>query len=76
LGLRAMRPAAVGIVVGLAGALALSRVMASLLFQVRASDPAAYLGAAGLLMVTALMSCWLPARRALNVDPVMAVRAE
>ncbi len=74
--LRAMRPAAVGIVVGLAGALALSRVMASLLFQVRASDPAAYLGAAGLLMVTALMSCWLPARRALNVDPVMAVRAE
>ena len=74
--LRAMRPATVGIVLGLAAAFALSRVMASLLFGVRASDPPSYLGAAGLLAVTALVSCWLPARRALRVDPVTAVRAE
>ena len=74
--LHAMRPAVVGIAVGLAGAFALSRLMERLLFQVRASDPRTYVGAAGLLAVRALVSCWLPARRALRVDPVIAVRTE
>jgi len=74
--LRAMRPAALGIVLGLAGAHALSRLMTSLLYQVEPSDPLSYLAAAGVLAVTALASCWLPARRALGVDPVVAVRAE
>jgi putative ABC transport system permease protein len=73
---RAMRPAAVGIVVGLAGAFALSRLLASLLFRVRPSDPPTYLAAAVLLALTALVSCWLPARQVLKVDPVTALRAE
>jgi predicted permease len=73
---RAMRPAVLGIGVGLAGAFGLSRLMESLLFGVTASDPLSYGGAAGVLAATALLSCWLPARRALKVDPVIAVRAE
>jgi ABC-type antimicrobial peptide transport system permease subunit len=74
--LRAMRPAILGIVLGLGGAYALSRLMTSLLFQVEPSDPLSYVAAAGVLAATALASCWIPARRALKVDPVAAVRAE
>jgi predicted permease len=73
---QAMRPALVGIVVGLGGALALSRLMATLLFQVEASDPVTYAGVAGLLMVAAVLSAWLPALRATRIDPVIAFRAE
>jgi predicted permease len=73
---RAMRPAAIGAVAGLVGAFALSRLLASLLFQVRASDPPTYVGAGVLIALTALVSCWLPARRVLQVDPVVALRAE
>jgi predicted permease len=73
---RAMGPAVLGIVVGLAGAFGLSRLMESLLFQIRPTDPLTYVAAAGLLAATALASCWIPARRALRVDPVVAVRAE
>jgi len=74
--LQAMRPAVLGVVVGLGGAFALSRFMASLLFQVEASDPATYAGVAGILMLAALLSAWLPALRATKVDPVIAFRAE
>jgi ABC-type antimicrobial peptide transport system permease subunit len=74
--LQAMRPAFLGVAVGLAGAFALSSFMASLLFQVEASDPGTYAGVAILLLLTALVSSWLPARRASKVDPVIAFRTE
>jgi putative ABC transport system permease protein len=72
----AMKPAVLGIGLGLGGAFFISRLMASLLFQVEASDPYTYLGVGVLLMVTALLSSWLPARRASKVDPVIAFRTE
>jgi putative ABC transport system permease protein len=73
---QAMRPAALGILLGLAGAFALSSLMESLLFGVAATDLMTYLGVALLLGVTATVSCWLPARRALKVDPVVAFRGD
>jgi len=74
--LQAMRPTGLGVVVGVVGALALSRFMASLLFQVEASDPLTYAGVAGILGAAALISAWIPARRAARVDPVIAFRTE
>jgi predicted permease len=74
--LQAMRPAALGVVVGLGGAFALSRFMTTLLFGVEASDPVTYASVAGLLVVAALVSAWLPALRASRVDPVIAFRTE
>ena len=73
---QAMRPAMVGVVLGLGGAFALSRVLTSLLFEVEAHDPITYAGVATLLIGAALLSAWLPARRATKVDPVIAFRAE
>jgi putative ABC transport system permease protein len=74
--LQAMRPALIGITLGLIGAYALSNLLESLLFQVAATDMLTYFGVAGLLAVTAMVSCWLPARRALKVDPVIAFRGD
>ena len=74
--LQAMRPAMLGIVVGLGGAFALSRFMAALLFGVEANDPVTYASVAGLLVAAALVSAWLPALRATRVDPVIAFRTE
>jgi predicted permease len=74
--LQAMRPAILGVVAGLGGAFVLSRFLASLLFEVEAGDPATYAGVAGLLVVAALLSAWVPARRATKVDPVIAFRTE
>jgi len=74
--LQAMRPAFLGLALGIGGAFALSRFMAGLLFQVEPSDPTTYVGVAGVLCVAALLSAWLPARRAAGVDPVIAFRTE
>ena len=74
--LQALRPAMIGITLGLIGAYALSSLLESLLFQVAATDMLTYFGVAGLLAVTAMVSCWLPARRALKVDPVIAFRGD
>src|SRR5215831_4586057 len=71
-----MRPIALGIVVGLAGALALSRGVSSLLFGIKPMDPVTYLVVALLVGVTAVIACYLPARRAVSVDPVTALRQE
>lgn len=74
--LQAMRPAILGVGAGLVGAWALSHFLESLLFQVQATDVITYAGVAGLLVLAALISAWLPALRATKVDPVIAFRAE
>ncbi len=66
----------VGTVLGLAGALALTRLMQTLLFDVSATDPATFLAAPVLLIAVSLVATWLPARRAAGVDPVEALRSE
>jgi putative ABC transport system permease protein len=74
--LQGMRPVAIGIAIGLAGALGLSRFLATLLFGIAPTDPMTYAGVAVLLAVAALAACYMPARRALQVDPVTALREE
>lgn len=65
-----------GIVIGLAGAWALTRVLATLLYEVRPTDPLTFLGVPALLIAVAILACWLPARQAANVDPLTALRYE
>jgi putative ABC transport system permease protein len=68
--------AAIGGGLGLLGTLATNRVLGSLLFQVKPTDPATLV--IGLLVIGAvvLFACWLPARRAARIDPMVALRAE
>ena len=68
-----MTLAAIGVVAGLAGAFSLTRVLASLLFNVRPDDPTTYLAISFLLTVVAFLACYLPARRAAKLDPVIAL---
>jgi len=68
--------ALIGVVVGLAGALALTRVMLSLLFGVTERDPLTFGVVAALLIVVAFIACFVPARRATRIDPLIALRYE
>ncbi len=73
---QAFTVAGAGALVGIAGALATSRLLGSLLFQVSPTDPVALVGACGLLLVVALLAAFIPARRATAIDPAQALRAE
>jgi putative ABC transport system permease protein len=70
-----MTLAGVGLAIGLAAALAVTRLMTTLLFDVGASDPLVYLSIGLLLSAVAALACWLPSRRAARVDPVRALEA-
>ena len=68
--------ALLGILIGIAATLGLTRLMTSLLFGVSATDPLTFVGVAGLLTLVALAASYIPARRAMGVDPIVALRHE
>jgi putative ABC transport system permease protein len=69
-------PALIGVTVGLAGAVLLSRFLTSMLYGVRALDPVTYAIVSVALIAVAVAACWVPASRAMRVDPLVALRAE
>ena len=71
-----MKPTFIGVAIGLLGALALGRVLSSLIFGVRPSDPITFVAVALLLVAVALAASILPAYRAAKVDPLVALRYE
>jgi putative ABC transport system permease protein len=71
-----LRVTVIGIAIGLFASLALTRMISSLLFEVHATDPLAFSLAAIALVFAALLACYIPARRAIAVDPVSAIRAD
>jgi putative ABC transport system permease protein len=73
---QAMLLALIGSVIGIAGALSLSQLMASQLYGVRPTDPMTFIAVAALLMIVSLAASYLPARRAMRVDPMVALRYE
>ena len=71
-----MTPVLIGIVIGSSAAFFLTRWMSSLLFRVSTNDPLTFAGISLLLVTVALLACWLPARRATQVDPMIALRSQ
>jgi putative ABC transport system permease protein len=74
--LQGVRLVLAGIAIGTAAAWALTRAMTHLLAEISASDPVTYISVAILLAVVALLACYIPARRAMRVDPMIALRYE
>jgi predicted permease len=73
---RGLGQLAAGLVLGLAGAYGVTRVLQRVLVQVSATDPLTFASLSALLTVVAVLACWIPARRAMRVDPVVALRYE
>jgi putative ABC transport system permease protein len=71
-----MRLVLISIGIGLVGSLVVTRLIAGLLYQVRPADPITFAGIGLLLMMVALVACYLPARRATRVDPALTLRSE
>jgi ABC-type lipoprotein release transport system permease subunit len=71
-----MKLAAAGVAIGLAGALVLTQVLSGLLFEVSARDPLTFVLVPAALGTVALLASWIPARRAVRVEPVAALRGE
>ena len=69
-------PVLAGVIVGVAGSLLSGRWLASLLYEVEPSDPVVLISIAALLTIVAVVSSWIPARRAAMVDPLVALREE
>ena len=69
-------PVGAGILVGLMGSLVATRVLQTLLFETTPTDPATMIGVGALLLFVAVLACYLPARRAASVDPMVALRHE
>ena len=66
----------IGLTSGVLGAVALTRLLSALLFEVQPSDPIILMSVAGLLVFVALFACYIPARRATKVEPIVALRYE
>lgn len=73
---RGLTLAVAGIAIGVAGALAMGRAMAGLLYGVTGADPLTFVGVALLLGAAVMLACYIPARRATRVDPMIALRYE
>ena len=71
-----MKPVSVGLLVGLLGSIALTRTLAGLLYRVKANDPVTIVGVVLVLGTAGLLACWIPARRATRVDPMIVLRHE
>lgn len=71
-----MTLAGVGITIGLVGALGVTRVLRALLYETSPTDPLTFAGVVPLLVAAALLACWVPARRAMRADPIVALRCE
>lgn len=71
-----MRLVVIGAVIGVSASLALTRLMGSLLYEVSAADPLTFVAVALLLALAGLLACWIPARRAARIDPIVALRYE
>jgi putative ABC transport system permease protein len=71
-----MKLALIGVSLGLGGALALTRLLKTLLFDVSATDPLTFIVIAAVLIIVALLACWIPARRAASMDPLVSLRVE
>jgi putative ABC transport system permease protein len=71
-----MMLAGIGIAIGLVGALGVTRVMRALLYETSPTDLLTFAGVVPLLVAAALLACWIPARRAMRADPIVALRCE